>query len=179
MRIISYKLFLESSQDSIESICEMYGIINYTINEDGSIDVDGNVNLSGGYLLKLPLKFRHVTGYFDCSKNQLNSLEGSPLSVGAHFDCSYNQLVNLIGGPEVVIDDYYAHCNQINSFEGFPDDFEGDCYFRSNPVQKVLKEFPHNLKVKVIHLIIDYDAIWNGEVIPERIEMIKDKLGLI
>ena len=30
----------------IEEICEKYNIRNYTINEDGSIDVDGYVNLS-------------------------------------------------------------------------------------------------------------------------------------
>jgi len=203
MRIISYKLFLESSQDSIESICKKYNIKNYTINDDGSIDVDGSVFLYSKRLTKLPLKFRTVTGYFNCCNNQLTTLEGSPKEVGSYFDCSYNQLTslegspksiggvfdcqgnqltNLVGGPEVVLGAYYANNNQINSFEGFPDDYEcwpdGYVDFSENPVQKVLKEFPHNLKVKVIPLIIDYDAIWNGEVIPERLEMVKDKLGL-
>ena len=28
---------------SIEEICKKFGIENYTINEDGSVDVDGNV----------------------------------------------------------------------------------------------------------------------------------------
>ena len=31
---------------NIESICQEYGIENYTINEDGTVDVDGNVDLS-------------------------------------------------------------------------------------------------------------------------------------
>jgi hypothetical protein len=200
MRIISYKLFLESSQDSIESICEMYGIKNYTINQAGSIDVDGNVSLDGVKLVKLPLKFRTVTGFFDCCDNKLTTLEGSPKSVGGVFDCQNNQLTSLeggpksvggsfycpenkltslIGGPEVALNTYYAYNNQINSFEGFPDDYEGWCDFSNNPVQKVLDQFPDHLWVKAIHLIIDYDAIWNGEVIPERLEMVKDKLGLI
>jgi hypothetical protein len=39
--LIKYRLF-ESNQD-IESICKKYGIQNWTINEDGSIDVNGNV----------------------------------------------------------------------------------------------------------------------------------------
>ena len=42
-----------------------YNIINYTINEDGYIDVDGNVNLYRK-LTKLPLNFNKVTGYFNC-----------------------------------------------------------------------------------------------------------------
>jgi len=260
MKIKSYNLFLESV-DSIKSICKKYGITNYTINSDGSIDVDGDVNLYFKGLTKLPLKFRRVTGYFDCRNNQLNSLEGSPKEVGSHFDCSRNQLTslegspkevggnfycrnnqltslegcpnsvggdfycsrnqltslegspksvgyfscsynqltsleggplsvgsfacsnnqltNLIGGPEVVLGSYYASRNQITSFEGFPDDFEGEFDFTINPVQDILDQFPDNLRIKAIPLIIDYDAIWNGEIVPERIEMVKDKLGLI
>jgi len=38
----------------IHKICKEYGIKNYTINTDGSIDVDGYVNLSKKRLTKLP-----------------------------------------------------------------------------------------------------------------------------
>jgi hypothetical protein len=198
MKIKNYQLFLESV-DSIKSICERYNIKNYTINEDGSVDVDGSVNLSGKRLTKLPLKFRRVTGNFvchtnrltslegapkelggtfDCQQNQLTSLEGSPKVVGGDFWCSYNQLTSLVGGPEVVLGVYFVYDNKINSFEGFPDDYEGDVDFNSNPAQKILDEFPYHLWVKAIHLINDYDAIWNGEIVPERLEMVKEKLGL-
>ena len=54
--------------------CFKYGIINYTINKDFSIDVNENVNLSNRGLKKLPLKFNKVNGYFDCSRNNLTSL---------------------------------------------------------------------------------------------------------
>jgi hypothetical protein len=60
--LIQYRLF-ESTGD-IESICKKYGIENWTINSDGSIDVDGNVNLSEKGLDKIPLKFRNVTSNF-------------------------------------------------------------------------------------------------------------------
>lgn len=49
----------------------------------------------------------------------------------------------------------------------------------NNPVGEILEQFPINLSVKAIHLINDYDAIWQGEVIPERLDMVKEKLGLI
>jgi hypothetical protein len=59
MKVHNYQSFLESnSKVDIDSICEKYGITNYTINDDGSIDVDGDVNLSCKNLTKLPLKFR-------------------------------------------------------------------------------------------------------------------------
>lgn len=84
-----------------------------------------------------------------------------------------------VDGPEVVLGDYYLRDNKINSFEGFPDDFEGRIDFENNPVQKILDQFPINLRVKAIQLINDYDAIWRGEVVPERLEMVKEKLGII
>ena len=42
----------------------------YTINDDGSIDVDGDVNLSRKKLTKIPFKFRNVSGSFFCYNNQ-------------------------------------------------------------------------------------------------------------
>jgi len=175
--IKNYQKFLESNQD-IDAICKQYGITNYTINQDGTVDVDGNVKLHSRRLTKLPLKFGRVTGYFDCYNNQLTSLEGGPKEVGGHFGCSYNQLTSLIGGPEVVLGAYYALNNQINSFEGFPDDYDGDCDFTRNPVQKVLNEFKGIPDWKVIKYIIEFEAIWNGEIVPERLEMVKDKLSI-
>jgi len=73
------RLFNESKED-IHSICKKYNITNYTINDDNSINVDGDVNLYNKGLTKLPLKFRNVDGFFDCSHNKITSLEGSPES---------------------------------------------------------------------------------------------------
>ena len=45
----------------------------YTINSDGSYDVIGNVYLHNKGLTKIPVKFNMVTGYFDCTYNNLTS----------------------------------------------------------------------------------------------------------
>ena len=42
---------------SIEEICEKYGIENYTINDDGSIDVDDHVSFPGKSGLSKTLVF--------------------------------------------------------------------------------------------------------------------------
>ena len=76
--LYNYKQFINESRQDIDSICQKYGIKNYTINEDGSIDVDGDVDLSNRKLIELPLKFRNVNGNFYCSWNELTSLEGFP-----------------------------------------------------------------------------------------------------
>ena len=86
----------------ISLICEKYGITNYTINEDGSIDVNGNVNLSYKGLTELPLTFNKVTGDFDCSRNGLTTLKGSPKWVDGSFNIIYNLITSLEFSPEYV-----------------------------------------------------------------------------
>ena len=41
----------------INEICQKYDIENYTINDDNSIDVDGDVDLYKCELTELPLNF--------------------------------------------------------------------------------------------------------------------------
>lgn len=68
----------EYNTKNINYICQKYNIRNYTINEDGTVDIDGDVSLCNKGLTQLPLNFGRVTGYFDCANNQLVTLEGSP-----------------------------------------------------------------------------------------------------
>ena len=86
----------------ISLICEKYGIKNYTINDDGSIDVNGNVDLLWYRLTELPLNFNRVTGYFNCNCNKLTTLKGSPKWVGGSFSCINNQLTSLEFSPDYV-----------------------------------------------------------------------------
>jgi hypothetical protein len=151
------------SNSNIEEICREYRIKNYSINEDGSIDVEGDVYLSnGGYALdsedaiklnQLPLKFGRVSGDFNCSYNQLKSLEGSPREVGGKFNCNNNQLTTLEGGPKVVGDffcsnnkltslegspkevyRFYCSNNQLTSLEGAPREVGGDFFCKNNKI---------------------------------------------
>ena len=88
--------------ETIHDICKRYKIKNYTINPDGSIDVDGGVNLNYKKLTELPLTFNKVPGWFDCSYNRLTSLKGSPRWVGGSFSCSNNRLTSLEFSPDYV-----------------------------------------------------------------------------
>ena len=125
------KLFEE--YNDIHSICKKYDIKNYTINPDGSIDVDDNVNLHSRKLIKLPLKFRNVTGHFDCCNNQLTSLEGSPKEIGGNFICSSNQLISLEGCPSYVGGNFDCyHNNKLTSLKGSPKEIGGTFYCHQN-----------------------------------------------
>ena len=80
------------TEEEIAEICKKYGITNWSINEDGLVDVDGGVNLYKKSLNKLPLKFGKVGGNFWCNGNQLTTLEGCPTEVGGDIYCFNNQL---------------------------------------------------------------------------------------
>jgi hypothetical protein len=86
----------------ISLICKKYKIENYTVNDDGSIDVNGSVDLSWCKLTQLPLRFNKVNGGFYCSNNQLTSLKGCPRWISGGFRCGYNQLTSLEFSPDYV-----------------------------------------------------------------------------
>ena len=82
------------TEEEVAKICQQYDITNWSINQDGLVDVNGDVRLQYKELTKLPLKFGTINGYFDCYGNLLTTLEGSPKSVGGIFDCSNNELTS-------------------------------------------------------------------------------------
>jgi hypothetical protein len=99
----------------ISLICEKYGIKNYTINDDGSIDVNGDVYLWSRRLTELPLTFNKVTGSFDCGNNNLTSLKGCPVWVGVSFICSYNNLTSLEFSPDYVGSNFWCQYNKLTN----------------------------------------------------------------
>jgi len=123
---------LYESFEDIDTVCRKYGIKNYTINSDGIVDVNGSVNLSGKDLTKLPLIFGNITGNFDCSYNNILTLEGCPQSVGRNFDCRGNQLTTLECCPQLV--GGYFHCgnNSLTTLEGSPQSVGSDFHSSAN-----------------------------------------------
>jgi hypothetical protein len=107
--------------EDIHAICAKYEIKNYTINSEGSISVDGGVELGRRRLTKLPVRFKEVSGNFWCNSNYLTSLEGCPERVGGRFGCSNNNLTSLEGCPKYINGVFACQNNNIYTFEGIPD----------------------------------------------------------
>jgi len=127
------KTYNEStSNESLEDICRKYGIADYTINGDGSIDVNGDVDISDKGLTGIPIKFRNVSGDFYCHYNKLTTLEGSPVSVGGDFHCGNNNLTTLEGSPESVRGGFYCYSNNLTTLEGSPKSVSGSFDCRNN-----------------------------------------------
>jgi len=106
--------------ENIDSICQKFGITNYTLNSDGKIDIQGDVDIRDKGLSKLPLKFGKVSGNFRCNGNKLINLEGAPIIVGGSFYCGYNKLTSLEGSPKQVGFDFICSDNKLTTLEGSP-----------------------------------------------------------
>jgi hypothetical protein len=163
------KLFENFDQSEIDKICKKYKIKNYTINPDGSIDVDGDVDLYYLKLTKLPLKFNKVFGDFDCSNNELTSLDGCPKEVGGDFDCGNNKLTSLDGGPKEA-GNYFTAPNPITPIvDLFDNDYKIYLDYQEtyNFLRKDFKIVKHLLE----EAIKDFNEYYDRQVeLPKEIE---------
>jgi hypothetical protein len=195
-------LRLFESFEDIDSICKKFGITNYTINSDGTVDVNGDVDLrwhnmvvSSKGLTKLPLKFGKVTGDFYCNDNQLITLEGSPREVTGNFNCNYNKLTTLKGGPQEVGGDFncnynklitlegsprevggyfYCYNNKLTSLEGGPREVGGHFNCSDNPIYSVYRLFSDH---KSFMDSLDYNYLRGTDIVKSRFEEALDEIG--
>ena len=80
----------------------------------------GDFDCSDNNLTSLEGAPREVGGNFDCRWNNLTSLEGAPIKVGGSFNCSFNNLTSLAGAPRVVKGSFYCNSNRLTSLKGAP-----------------------------------------------------------
>ena len=71
----------------------------FEINDDLSVDVDGDVDLRDQNLKIIPVKFNRIYGYFSCAQNDLK-------------DASF--------APKYVQHSFFAWANPLTSFSNFP-----------------------------------------------------------
>ena len=108
-----------------------HNIKNYTINDKGEIEVDGDVNLSEQGLTEFPsfIQFGTVKGDFNCGDNKLISLDGVPINVGRSFYCNDNKLTSLKNAPKRVGRSFFCDFNTLKTLKREPEKIGGffDC----------------------------------------------------
>ena len=116
-------------KEGIEAILRELDIQDYVIQDDGTVDVPGTVDISFMDLEKIPLFFGHVRGDFNCSNNKLTSLAGAPHSVGISFFCHNNLLTSLEHAPHQIGKSFICKGNRLSTLSGAPDTINGsfDC----------------------------------------------------
>ena len=140
-----YTQIVESSKvDPDFDFDEWLQTVKHTKNEDGSINVEGNVKFHRVGFTKLPCKFKKVTGSFYCYTNNLETLEGCPEWVGGTFNCGLNHLTSLVGGPEYVGGNYICSNNSIENLQGIAQYIEKNFDCTSNNL-KSLDDLPEHI----------------------------------
>jgi len=134
---------------------------NWDFNLDGSISIEGDLDCSSflksskklntGFLPKI--KIKSVSGDFNCSNNNLISLQYSPefvggsfkcysnnlkslefcsSKIGANLDCMYNQIETLFGCPAEIFGNIVLDFNELNDLQGGPKIVSGDYRVSTN-----------------------------------------------
>jgi len=137
---VSVEAAAEPAQDPREILCDKlkakYDLeldpekITY-LGRDG-LDYNGDVDWESKNLTKIPVRFRSVTGYFNCSYNHLTTLAGAPGHVGVDFSCSQNRLTTLEHAPGRVGGGFICSDNHLTSLEHAPGHVGGYFYCDSN-----------------------------------------------
>ena len=150
---MKYLKLFESFED-IDKICKEYGIENYTINPDGSIDVEGDLDIRYYKLTKSPIKFNKINGGFDCGNNKLISLERSPIEVNGGFYCYRNNLTTFQFCPKIIRGHLFCNYNNIKTFEHFPSYVKGEFLCNDNPIWYIWDLFRDTSEIELLN---DFD----------------------
>ena len=129
--ITKYTEYIKESlttKQSIKEWLDRMSIENYTINDDLTVDVDGDVYINDENLITIPFKFNKINGYFDCSFNNLTSLKGSPTTINGRFYCNNNELTTLEYCPTTINGEFYCDNNNLEDIN----DLDINILLRSN-----------------------------------------------
>jgi hypothetical protein len=88
-------------------------------------DMDGDLDIGGNDLERLPFLLGEVTGDFKMDNNRITQLAGAPHWVGGSFYCRTNQLQTLAGCPKLVGANFCCDGNQLTSLMHLPENIPG------------------------------------------------------
>ena len=162
---------------------EDFGITKYDkekFEKTGILDCFQSVYLRDRNLKKIPFQFGIVDGYFDCSHNQLKSLEGCPQEVKGDFYCYENQLKSLEGCPKEVNGFFDCSNNQLKSLEGSPREVQGNIYCHNNPFDITTKEWINYLeKYQKGNLYKSCRIVPDNSTHESTLKCLKEKLSIL
>ncbi len=170
MNLLSIKGNMLTGPDEIEKWLVQYNIENYRLQKNSQhgfiVNTQGDVNLKGQNLARIPIKFGRIEGHFDCSENklkdfdfapyyvahgfyasqnELTSLKGCPNFVGADMNVSENKIKNLDFFPKFLGREFNISKNELKTLEGLPKVMNGGLFCRANRLQS-LKGAPEHIK---------------------------------
>ncbi len=118
------------TREETQAWLDKMGVENYTIHDDLTVDVLGDVDISSQNMKVIPVQFGVVSHFFSCSCNKLTSLKGAPRECET-FNCCTNRIISLENAPKEC-DYFICFSNRLTSLVGAPEEYlYFDC--RHNP----------------------------------------------
>jgi len=164
----------------IKDWLEKYEVQNYTINDDYTIDIKGDVEIIRKYLTKFPdfIQFGKIYGTFNCSLNQLKSLRGSPIEVEKDFYSTENMLSSLEFSPKIVGGNFEVVKNLLKTLKGCPESVGNNFWCLENDIEDSeidLKYLGGKLHINIGELsVMDETRLNNNPVLEFKIEWHRD-----
>lgn len=129
-----------TTKEEVVQVLSIIGIDNnyytkYTISDDLTVDVEGDIWLSETKvkgLTKIPVKFGTVSGNFTVSNIPIKSLKNAPKKVGGRFTVMGTKIETLEGGPIEVRGEYEVQMNKLKSLKGAPKEIGGGFWCHKN-----------------------------------------------
>ncbi len=102
---------MKLTEEQIQFLDKVCGRQYWTLNSEGEVDVDGDVNMSYMNLTEIPVKFGTVSGRFACYNNNLTTLKNCPTSmnISSGFYCFRNNLTEYF--KSIKAEDFPLWCN--------------------------------------------------------------------
>ncbi len=110
--------------------------------------------------IKIPKK---INGFFDCSNNNLETLEGSPEYVEEDYCCNDNVLTSLKGRPKIINDNFDCSSNKLTSLEYCPKIIKSNLYCQNNELKNV-KDQIIKYQIKAELYSTDEGNFWFDEI---------------
>ncbi len=108
---------------------------------------------------------------------KLKKLNGQyPKTINGIFDCSYNNLITLEGSPKIVNGDYDCSFNNLTSLKGCAKEIKGSFSFSENPDLKNVKEQIIKYGIKAKYYFGDND-VFEFKDIKEEFEIQKKEIS--
>lgn len=139
------------THQEIREWCIKYNISNFTIQDDGTVNVNSPVFIIDNKITKIPIKFGTIEFGFYCEIPNLTTLENCPYHVGGFFEVKRSKLRSLKGGPVYVGGNFDVENNCLESLVFFPEHIGGSIYVYNNPVRE--DECYYNTLLKIVESV--------------------------
>lgn len=158
-----------NEEEKVKKWLDNMNIKKYTINDNLTVDVDGDVSIVYQDLKSIPVKFNIVKGDFNCYKNELTDYKGFPRIIGGSSDFSFNKMNSFIGFPEKIgLDFSYGYYDNVKKI-----------YSESNPIKEIIDclEGPFDI-CKMINYINEYDVISGKNIFLDKYRECLELIGV-